>query len=127
MSMAATKSSMEHLSDKEIQTNKKLHDLGQRLMKGLQDINSRLEAGMLIQGPGSVFAVSFTYGKEVFDYRSHVENSDPDRYAVFVSEMMKRGIRINSRGIWFLSESHTDKDIESTLSAASEVLQSMAL
>ena len=127
MSMAATKSSMEHLSDKEIQTNKKLHDLGQRLMKGLQDINSRLEAGMLIQGPGSVFAVSFTDGKEVFDYRSHVENSDPDRYAVFVSEMMKRGIRINSRGIWFLSESHTDMDIESTLSAASEVLQSMAL
>ena len=127
MSMAATKSSMEHLSDKEIQTNKKLHDLGQRLMKGLQDINSRLEAGMLIQGPGSVFAVSFTDGKEVFDYRSHVENSDPDRYAVFVSEMMKKGIRINSRGIWFLSESHTDIDIESTLSAASEVLQSMAL
>ena len=127
MSMAATKSSMEHLSDKEIQTNKKLNDLGQRLMKGLQDINSRLEAGMLIQGPGSVFAVSFTDGKEVFDYRSHVENSDPDRYAVFVSEMMKRGIRINSRGIWFLSESHTDIDIESTLSAASEVLQSMAL
>ena len=127
MSMAATKSSMEHLSDKEIQTNKKLNDLGQRLMKGLQDINSRLEAGMLIQGPGSVFAVSFTDGKEVFDYRSHVENSDPDRYAVFVSEMMKRGIRINSRGIWFLSESHTDMDIESTLSAASEVLQSMAL
>ncbi|MCS5648706.1 MAG: aspartate aminotransferase family protein [Dehalococcoidia bacterium] len=127
MSMAATKSSMEHLSDKEIQTNKKLNDLGQRLMKGLQDINSRLEAGMLIQGPGSVFAVSFTDGKEVFDYRSHVENSDPDRYAVFVSGMMKRGIRINSRGIWFLSESHTDMDIESTLSAASEVLQSMAL
>jgi beta-alanine--pyruvate transaminase len=48
MSMAATKSSMEHLSDKEIQTNKKLNDLGQRLIKGLQDINSRLEAGMLI-------------------------------------------------------------------------------
>ena len=118
---------LEHLSDKEIQTNKKLNALGQRLMKGLQDINSRLEAGMLIQGPGSVFAVSFTDGKEVFDYRSHVENSDPDRYAVFVSEMMKKGIRINSRGIWFLSESHTDMDIESTLSAASKVLQSMAL
>ena len=127
MSMAATKSSMEHLSDRKIQTNQKLHDLGQRLMEGLQDINSRLEAGMLIQGPGSVFAVSFTYGKEVFDYRSHVENSDPGRYAVFVSKMMKSGIRINSRGIWFLSESHTDMDIESTLSAASKVLQSMAL
>jgi glutamate-1-semialdehyde aminotransferase len=40
---------------------------------------------------------------------------------------MKRGIRINARGIWFLSESHTDMDIESTLSVASEVLQSMAL
>ncbi len=127
MSMAATKSSMEHLSDMEIQTNQKLNDLGTKLMAGLQDINSRLEAGMLVQGPGSVFAVSFTDGKEVFDYRSHVENSDPDRYVVFVSEMMKKGIRINSRGIWFLSESHTDGDIQSTLSAASEVLESMVL
>ena len=64
---------------------------------------------------------------EISDYRSHVENSDPDKYALFVSEMMKKGIRINSRGIWFLSESHTDEDIEGTLSAASEVLQSMEL
>lgn len=127
MSMAATKSSMEHLSDKAIQTNQKLQDQGKRLMEGLKDINSRLEAGMLIQGPGSVFAVSFTDGREISDYRSHVENSDPDKYALFVSEMMKRGIRINSRGIWFLSESHTDEDIEGTLSAALEVLQLMEL
>jgi len=127
MSMAATKSSMEHLSDREIQTNQKLNDLGKKLMIGLQEINSRLEAGMLIQGPGSVFAVSFTDGKEIYDYRSHVENSDPDRYAVFVSGMMKKGIRINSRGIWFLSESHTDEDIQCTLSAALEVLQLMEL
>jgi len=127
MSMAATKSSMEHLSDRAIQTNQKLQDLGKRLMEGLEGINSRLEAGMLIQGPGSVFAVSFTDGREISDYRSHVENSDPDKYALFVSGMMKKGIRINSRGIWFLSESHTDEDIEATLSAASEVLQSIKL
>ena len=127
MSMAATKSSMEHLSDRAIQTNQKLQDLGKRLMEGLEGINSRLETGMLIQGPGSVFAVSFTDGREISDYRSHVENSDPDKYALFVSEMMKKGIRINSRGIWFLSESHTDEDIEATLSAASEVLQLIKL
>ena len=126
MSMAATKASMERLSDKEAQTNKKLNDLGRSLMKGLKEINARLELGMLIQGPGSVFAVSFTEGKEVFDYRSHVENSATDKYSTFVTGMMQKGIRINSRGIWFLSESHTAQDIQKTLSAASEVLESMA-
>ena len=126
MSMAATKAAMEHLSSTKTGTNQKLKDLGQTLMDGLKEINSRLELGMLIQGPGFVFAVSFTDGKDVFDYRTHVENSKADKYSTFVSKMMQKGIRINSRGIWFVSEMHSFKDIDETLTAASEVLESMA-
>ena len=43
-------------------------------------------------------------------------------YARFVAEMMKRGIRLASRGVWFLSEAHSEKDFEVTLSAAKDAL-----
>ena len=77
---------------------------------------------MLVQGPGEVFAVSFTGGKEVVDYRTHSKYADMSRYARFVAEMMKRGIRLTSRGVWFVSEAHSEEDIEATLSAAKEAL-----
>ena len=127
MSMAATRASMQHLSDESIQTNKRLTQLGESLMHGLKEINSELDLGMLVQGPGAVFAVSFTRGKEVYDYRSHIENVEQDKYERFVSGMMGKGVRINSRGIWFLSEVHSESDIQVTLKSATEVLEKIKL
>ena len=112
MAMAATKAAMNRFSDPSVQVNNKINVNGTLLMEGIQKLNSELEAGMLIQGVGSVFAVSFTDGKEVIDYRTHVENTDSKRYAEFVSLMQERGIRINGRGIWFTSESHSKKDVQ---------------
>ena len=94
---------------------------------GLKEINSELDLGMLVQGPGAVFAVSFTRGKEVYDYRSHIENVEQDKYERFVSGMMGKGVRINSRGIWFLSEVHSESDIQVTLKSATEVLEKIKL
>ena len=125
MSMAATKAAMNRFSDPSIQVNNKININGTLLLEGIKKINSELEAGMLIQGVGSVFAVSFTDGKEVTDYRTHVENTDSERYAEFVALMQERGIRINSRGIWFTSESHSRKDVQITLDAVSNVLETM--
>ena len=127
MSMAATRASMQHLFDESIQTNKRLTQLGESLMHGLKEINSELDLGMLVQGPGAVFAVSFTRGKEVYDYRSHIENVEQDKYERFVSGMMGKGVRINSRGIWFLSEVHSESDIQVTLKSATEVLEKIKL
>ena len=125
MSMAATKAAMNRFSDPSIQVNNKININGTLLLEGIKKINSELEAGMLIQGVGSVFAVSFTDGKEVTDYRTHVENTDSKRYAEFVTLMQERGIRINGRGIWFTSESHSKKDVQITLDAVSNVLKTM--
>ena len=77
---------------------------------------------MLIQGTGEVFAVSFTGGMGVVDYRTHLKYADMSRYARFVAEMMNRGIRLTSRGVWFVSEAHSEKDIDATLSAAKDAL-----
>ena len=122
MSMAAGKAALERIKDPSIKTNEKLRNSGKLLIDGLKRLNEKYELGMLIQGTGEVFAVSFTGGMGVVDYRTHTKYADMNRYAQFVAEMMKRGIRLTSRGVWFVSEAHSEKDIEATLSAAKDAL-----
>ena len=125
MSMAATNAVLDRLSAPTIGTNKKINDLGEQLMTGLMEINSELEVGMNIQGPGPMFAVSFTNGNTVTDYSTHVRHANQDIYGAFVSEMMKEGIRLTSRGIWFLSEAHSTEDISDTLDSTKRVLRKL--
>ncbi len=122
MSMAAGKAALERIEDSSIKLNEKLRNSGKLLIDGLKSLNEKYELEMLIQGTGEVFAVSFTGGKEVVDYRTHTKYADMSRYSRFVAEMMKRGIRLTSRGVWFVSEAHNEKDIAATLSAAKDAL-----
>ena len=43
-------------------------------------------------------------------------------YGKFVDGMMEEGVRIVGRGMWFISESLSEEDINFTLSAADKVL-----
>jgi len=120
MSMAAGKVALERIRDGD--TIETLKILGHRLMTGLRDLNTKYEVGMSVQGPGPMFAVSFTGGKEITDARTHFSYSDTRLYEKFVDGMMKEGVRVVGRGMWFISESLTEEDIELTLSAADRVL-----
>jgi glutamate-1-semialdehyde 2,1-aminomutase len=120
MSMAAGKVALERIRDGD--TIETLKILGHRLMTGLRDLNTKYEVGMSVQGPGPMFAVSFTGGKEITDARAHFSYSDTRLYEKFVDGMMKEGVRVVGRGMWFISESLTEEDIELTLSAADRVL-----
>ena len=120
MSMAAGKAALERIRDKN--TTDSLSLLGQRLMAGLKDLDRKYELGMSLQGPGPMFALSFTGGKEITDARSHSAYSDMELYGKFVDGMMEEGVRIVGRGMWFISESLSEEDINFTLSAADKVL-----
>ena len=120
MSMAAGKAALERIRDKN--TTDSLSLLGQRLMAGLKDLDRKYELGMSLQGPGPMFALSFTGGKEITDARSHSAYSDMELYGKFVDGMMEQGVRIVGRGMWFISESLSEEDINFTLSAADKVL-----
>lgn len=68
--------------------------------------------------------MTFANGSPVVDYRSHVQNTDKTKLEKFVSAMLHRGVRCKA-GLWFISEAHTDQDIEYTLQAAAESFQEM--
>eukprot|EP00746_Dinoflagellata_sp_MGD_P008054 gnl/MRDRNA2_/MRDRNA2_116049_c0_seq1.p1 gnl/MRDRNA2_/MRDRNA2_116049_c0~~gnl/MRDRNA2_/MRDRNA2_116049_c0_seq1.p1 ORF type:complete len:508 (-),score=113.90 gnl/MRDRNA2_/MRDRNA2_116049_c0_seq1:45-1568(-) len=125
MSVAAGIASLKRLTDPQIGTIKRLHEMGEKVMAGFREVNEKFGAGMSVQGPGPCFTVQFTNGLPITDYRSHVRNSDPQKLGQFVNAMLKRGVRIKS-GIWFMSEAHTDEDVEATIKAAAESLEEMS-
>jgi glutamate-1-semialdehyde 2,1-aminomutase len=72
---------------------------------------------ILIQGLGPVFHMGFTPLSKVRNYWDTL-SYDKAKYSAFCLGMRGRGVRLMSRGIWYLSASHSQADIEECVSAA---------
>ena len=94
--------------------------IGTRLMNGLREAATRLGSDLLVQGRPAAFNTTFGIGP-VRDYQGYVA-TDRDRQRRFLRALQDRGIRVTSRGTWFLSTAHDDDDIERTLESAAEAL-----
>ncbi len=125
MAMAATEASLSRLLENDGAVCRKLYSIGTALIDGLQDSARKHEVPLLVQGPGPIFALTFTDAPEIYDYRSHAASADRDKYAKFRSGMFERGVRLKDGGGWFVSSAHTEEDVEQTLAAADEVLASI--
>jgi glutamate-1-semialdehyde 2,1-aminomutase len=93
---------------------------GERLMTGLRELGSSDD--LRVQGLGMVFNTAFGGPETVHDYRDYAR-TDAARQRRFLTELQHRGVRVTSRGTWFLSLAHTDADIDFTLQAAQDALQ----
>lgn len=124
MVMAATHATLACLSANNASVYDQLRSRGQTLMQGIRDIAAKAGHPVLVQGLGPMFNVAFTSASEITDYRSHVQSIDVVKYSRFVALMLERGVRLIGRGIWYVSAAHTEEDIERTLGAVADVLQS---
>jgi glutamate-1-semialdehyde 2,1-aminomutase len=79
---------------------------------------------VLIQGVGPVFHMGFTSLSKVRNYQDTL-SYDKAKYSAFCLGMRERGVRLMSRGIWYLSASHTQADIEESVNAARTTLAEM--
>ncbi len=103
----------------------RLFELGQKLMGGLRAIAKNTGQNVLVQGLGPMFHSGFTGKTVVHDYRDTL-SYDKAKGAAFIHGMQEEGIRLIGRGLWYLSAAHTPADIETALSAAQKVLQTMS-
>lgn len=94
---------------------------GSALMKGLRSLAAETGIQMLVQGLASVFHTTFTEQPAITDYRSY-SHSQLALQAQFVALLRERGVNITGRGTWFVSASHSLKDVEDTLQIVREVL-----
>jgi glutamate-1-semialdehyde 2,1-aminomutase len=101
----------------------KISRTGKLLMDGLRSLAHELGPNLIVQGFPAVFHTTFGDMKVISDYRSH-QNCVSDLQSLFIDRMLERGVRITSRGTWFVSAAHTEVDVEVTLKAARSVLSS---
>lgn len=97
-----------------------LFRLGNRLKDGIATIAAELGVAAQLQGPGPMFHLAFTEAP-IYDYRSATQ-ADTPRYHRFAAALMQRGVRVLERGLWYVSTTHTDEDIEAALAAVREAL-----
>lgn len=96
--------------------------LGRRLMAGLSDIAAKNGIPMRPQGPGLAFhTVILKDGAAeglVKDYRDYLTRHDAPRWAHIRMMLLEEGVRAIERGLWSISTTHTDKEIDDTLARA---------
>ncbi|MCY4061287.1 MAG: aspartate aminotransferase family protein [Chloroflexi bacterium] len=98
----------------------RIHQLGETLANGLRDLAAKFGLPVLIQGVGPAFHLAFTERDSILHYRDSLEN-DGLRNSVFVGAMLDKGIRLLSRGLWYLSAAHNEADIQITLETVEDI------
>jgi glutamate-1-semialdehyde 2,1-aminomutase len=122
MGMAAVAATLRQLT--ESPPYPKLHEIGTRLMAGLEDLGQRLRRPLRLQGWPMAFHASFGKNVEVWDHRD-LAQLDQARYRKLVTLLIENGVWVAGRGIWYLSAAHDDQEIEVTLDRAEAALSAL--
>lgn len=93
---------------------------GSALMAGLREIGRRHGVPLRVAGLPMAFHVSFG-DAEVTDYRT-LQQLDLGRYAQFAAALVEHGIWVSGRGIWYLSASHGDRELDAALTRFDQTL-----
>ncbi|ACT93124.1 aspartate aminotransferase family protein [Dyadobacter fermentans] len=98
--------------------------LGRKLMEGLRSAAAATGHAMLVEGPGPMFAMSFTSLEKTADYRDTLM-ADKAKLGRFIAGMHDEGIRVIGRGLWYISAVHNDEDIDLAVATAEKVLKNI--
>jgi glutamate-1-semialdehyde 2,1-aminomutase len=99
-----------------------LFRIGRILMEGIREAGRKSGMNILTQGPGPFFQIFFTGRERITDLRTSWDR-DFDMYRKFRKELIGRGVYCTPSGLWFVSTSHTKRDIDRTLTVVSDVLR----
>lgn len=104
---------------------RRLDRLGGRLAAGLREAARETGEALTVNAAGSVLTPFFTAGP-VTDYASATA-ADAERYAAFFRGMLRRGVYPPPSQFegWFLSDAHTERDVDRTVRAARGALADM--
>ena len=121
-SIEAAHACLSHIMADSTRFYQDLNDRGERLIEGLANAARKSAADLRVHGLGSVFATSFTTRAEIGSYREHARYCNDAKYQRFRTAMLDRGIRLSSNGRWHVASSHSEEDIELTITVAEDVL-----
>lgn len=91
-----------------------LNKLGERLRVGLASRLKNMGIASIVGGIGPVVQVSITNHAKFQNYREWA-GRDAIAYQQLVAKLVHLGIRTISRGTWYVSNAHSESDIDQTL------------
>ena len=97
---------------------------GGTLIEGMRTLAKKAGSNLVVQGYPSVFNTSFSERTSI-DTLEDYRRCDQTRQQRFLSVLLEHGIRPTSRGTWFVSAAHAEKDIERTLEAVQQALSAL--
>ena len=119
---AAVAATIEELSRDGGAPYRRMEETGMALMEGLRAAGRSAGQPLLVQGIGPVFNTSFIEAPAINDYRDYVTKTDASKQLRFIAHLADEGVRLTSRGTWFMSAAHTHEDVERTIRAAERAL-----
>lgn len=122
ISCVAALATLEELAMDNGRAYDRLYRVGCSLIDAIREAAKRAGRTLLVQGLGTVFHTTFTDQTKLINYRDYLR-CDLTQQARFVDLLMEDGVRITSRGTWFLSTAHTEQDIDSTVRAVAAALR----
>jgi glutamate-1-semialdehyde 2,1-aminomutase len=125
IAVAAALATLDELTKDRGAAYSKIEAIGGALIEGIRELAQRAGADLSIQGYASVFNTSFGASNRAISNFEDYRRCDQDKQQRFLSAILKRGVRPTSRGTWFVSAAHTQRDVEKTLSAVQAALGSL--
>jgi len=104
---------------------RRINHFGKHMMNEIGAMARNYGIAVRIQGPGSVFCVSF-HDHEIWDMRDAFRGTN-ENYLVFRRLLLDHGIHLfpTEKGLWYLSSAHTEDDISNTLKIVDKVFAIM--
>ncbi|MEM1947524.1 MAG: aspartate aminotransferase family protein [Candidatus Caldarchaeum sp.] len=126
VSLAAASANLDVLMENDGDAFRRLHQVGETLMKGLKQAIEDTGVKAIVQGLGPLFQVFFTELEAVNSYREKLL-TDGSAYTAWAMEMLKRGVFLfpeDGERI-LLSTVHSREDVEKTVEAAEEAFKAV--
>ena len=98
---------------------------GTALMRGIEEIGARHGEPLRVRGLPAAFYVSFDDGAEQHDAGA-VRRRDAIRYGELVDQLLRLGIWVAGRGVWYVSAAHGDAELEIALTAVETAVSGLA-
>ncbi len=124
VSLSAALAALRELSANGQAAYKRINAAGKALMDGIIAAGRRHGTDLQVSGLPSAFHTCFA-GHPIHDYVTY-STADQKRLGRFLAALLERGVRPTSRGTWFVSSTHTDEDVKSTLDAVDIALRQVS-
>lgn len=103
-----------------------INDRGGRLMNGIDQILTAADISHSLIGPPPVFGLILGTDEEPTDFRAYLKG-DAELYERLAMALIERGVMpdCDGREPWFVSYSHSDADIDETLTAFEDAVKAV--